>query len=74
MKEREAIAIVRVLVPSLTGVERVAVAVHLGVDPGTVGKWRRGERLLNERMADRVATRLGAHPCQLWPDWFEGAA
>jgi len=25
-------------------------------------------------LADRVAVALGRHPCELWPEWFEGRA
>lgn len=51
-----------------------AVAVQLGVSGSVVGRWRRGDRGISDRMADRVATRLGRHPCELWPEWFGGAA
>lgn len=29
-------------------------------------------RWLPWHLADRVAVALGRHPCELWPEWFEG--
>jgi len=30
----------------------------------------RSDGSMTEHLADRVATRLGLHPCRIWPDWF----
>ena len=42
------------------------LADKIGVSPGAVQKWR--ERGMEEHNADRVATALGLHPWQLWPE------
>ena len=42
------------------------IAAKIGVAHGTVQKWR--ERGMDEENADRVATALGLHPWQLWPE------
>jgi hypothetical protein len=41
-------------------------AHKLGVSPDTLRKWR--ERGMDETNADRIATALGLHPWQLWPE------
>lgn len=44
-----------------------AIAGALGIGRKTVGKWRRDERyLVSAYRADRLATRLGTHPCLVW--------
>lgn len=53
-----------------------ALAQTLGVNRSTVYKWRRGRyNMLNAYMADRLAMRVGMHPCQLWGNlWWSSAA
>lgn len=46
--------------------ELSVLADKIGVAHGTVQKWR--ERGMEEHNADRVATALGLHPWQLWPE------
>jgi len=29
---------------------------------------------VSERVADRLATHLGQHPCAFWPEWFADEA
>ncbi len=41
-----------------------------GVDYRTAKQWKRVGRLPAGR-ADRVATRLGMHPCELWDEWWQ---
>lgn len=45
----------------------VAVAEVLGVTARTVWRWR--QTGLMHSTADEVATRLGLHPLEVWPDW-----
>lgn len=42
------------------------IADKVGVTKGTVQKWR--DRGMEEHNADAVATALGLHPWQLWPE------
>jgi lambda repressor-like predicted transcriptional regulator len=42
------------------------IAERVGVTHATVQKWR--QRGMDEKNADRVATALGLHPWQLWPE------
>jgi len=44
-----------------------AVAELLGVTDRTVWRWR--QTGLMRSTADEVATRLGLHPLEVWPDW-----
>ena len=54
-------------VDALRGDTEISVlADKLGVAHGTVQRWR--ERGLTETNADRIATALGLHPWQLWPE------
>lgn len=41
-----------------------------GVSQRTVHRWRAGGRM-NHYTADRVAIRLGLHPCLIWDDWLD---
>lgn len=41
------------------------IAEQLGVNPATVGIWKRGGRI-SWRSADEIAVKLGKHPCNLW--------
>lgn len=33
--------------------------------------WRWEKTGIPESTADRIATRLGVHPCEVWPGWFD---
>lgn len=44
------------------------LAHHVGVSVRTV--WRRLHQGLDEKRADRWATRLGLHPGEVWPEWW----
>ena len=45
------------------------LALALGFNRRTVGRYV--HLGLDERQADRWATRLGVHPLEVWPDWGE---
>ena len=54
-------------VDALRGDTEISVlADKIGVAHSTIGKWR--ERGMEEHNADAVATALGLHPWQLWPE------
>lgn len=48
------------------------IAARTGVERTAVWKWRHGG-MLRATTADRVAVRLGRHPAELWPEWFDVA-
>jgi transposase-like protein len=45
------------------------LARALGVDRAQLGRWRRTG--VTPSTADRLAVRLGFHPAELWPQWFD---
>lgn len=45
------------------------LAVHLGTHARQIYRWRAYG--IDVWSADRVATRIGLHPCQVWSDWDE---
>lgn len=47
------------------------IGATLGVSDRTIARWRNGGRV-TERVADRAALLLGLHPCNLWPDEYQG--
>jgi hypothetical protein len=47
------------------------IAAYLGVGAASVAKWRAGLRGLPPAGADRIAVRLGVHPGELWPEWWQ---
>ena len=54
----------------------ITIGEALRVGRRQIMEWRQGQRtLLNSYRADDLATRLGAHPCQVWgDDWWRFAA
>lgn len=46
------------------------IAERLGTNRATVQRWRTGNIILNPYVADRYAIKLGKHPSQIWPEWF----
>jgi hypothetical protein len=46
-----------------------ALARALGADRAQVGRWERTG--VSPCTADRLAIRLGFHPVELWPEWFD---
>lgn len=49
------------------------LAVIFKVNRVTVQRWRNPSTMLTQWDADRYAIRLGKHPSELWPDWFDQA-
>jgi len=47
-----------------------AVIASAAVDRRTLERLRHRTQLRADS-ADRLATALGAHPAELWPDWFD---
>lgn len=47
------------------------LASVFGVGRTTIARWRNRDVTLTEREADRAAIRLGYHPFELWPEWFQ---
>lgn len=47
------------------------VARALNMEPSGIYRWR--EEGLTWMTADRVAVRLGLHPAEIWPTWFDDA-
>ncbi|HVB27481.1 MAG TPA: helix-turn-helix domain-containing protein [Mycobacteriales bacterium] len=52
-----------------TGLTTVALAAELGLPRLTLVRVLAGQAL-HWDTADRVAVALGAHPVELWPQWF----
>lgn len=59
------------LLDVLSAAQRVNLPDALGVSAGFLSQIEGGG--LPDRTADRVAIRLGLHPCMIWPDWFDAA-
>lgn len=51
----------------------VRVRDILGLNRGQYIRARKAGRV-NARTADRIATELGVHPCEIWPSWFSDSA
>ena len=50
----------------------MAAARRLGTSPRQVHRWRKeGVPWL---FADKLAVRIGLHPCEVWVDWFDRGA
>jgi len=47
------------------------LAPELGIMPATLRTWRSQNVYLTVWTADKYATRLGIHPSQLWPDYWD---
>lgn len=54
-------------------VEDLVAAETLGVHIDTIRNWRTGRKRLKAAAADRIAVRIGAHPGELWPEWWAEA-
>ena len=50
------------------------VALMLGVNRVTVGKWRREPQMISEWYADELAISIGLHPIEIWPNWLDQVA
>jgi len=52
-----------------------SIAQRLGVDRQQVYRWRNGKCQLDTWTADRLAIRIGSHPCLIWgQQWWDDAA
>lgn len=47
------------------------IAEALGTTRATIQRWRGTETNLDPYTADKYAIRLGKHPSQIWPEWFD---
>lgn len=53
-------------------IERETKAMQvLGLPRNTAWKWKKNGGLIGSDRADRLAVRLGLHPCFIWPNWFD---
>lgn len=65
----DARALLRFFDPEATD---ITIGEALGVGRRLIGEWRQEQdHLLNDYRADDLATRIGAHPCEVWgDDWW----
>lgn len=47
------------------------LASVFGVTRSAICKWRNHDVRLGENQADKHAVRLGYHPFEIWPEWFQ---
>jgi hypothetical protein len=47
------------------------IAERLGTSRANIQRWREGTTNFDPYTADKYAIRLGKHPCQIWPEWFD---
>ena len=50
------------------------IADILGTSRHTVYKWLHNRLEISEWAADKYAVKLGMHPSEVWPDWFDHAS
>ena len=50
---------------------RKRAAELLGVSRETINRWHNPKTTISEHQADRYAIRLGLHPGNIWPNWFD---
>lgn len=46
-------------------------AAAMGVARATIVSWGYSDDMMTTFHADRLACRLGVHPCVIWPQWFD---
>jgi len=46
----------------------------IGVNSRTWSRYRNGTGTISMDMADKYAVRLGMHPGEIWPEWWEVAS
>ena len=51
--------------------EQTAFAKRLGFEYGRITLLLKPEYLISVYKADEYAVRLGYHPANIWPDWFD---
>lgn len=47
------------------------MANRMGVRQSTICRWRSQEKMFTDLMADTYACRIGCHPWEIWPEWFD---
>jgi len=47
------------------------IAERLGTTRATIQRWRMGNTMLDPYEADKFAIKLGKHPGNIWPNWFD---
>lgn len=60
-----------ILIPFGINKEASLLAEIIGVKRHTIVQWRNGGRNFTYWQADQIAVRLGFHPAEIWPDWFD---
>lgn len=53
------------------GLSDTKAATIFGVNRSTVLRWRNPKTMLDQWDADHYAIKLGKHPSEIWPDWFD---
>lgn len=53
------------------GTSACVIEEALKVGRKTVIRWRNHDCMLNERRADEYAIKIGKHPFEIWPEWFD---
>jgi hypothetical protein len=59
------------LVATYSELSSMRIATIFGVNRVTAQRWRNPKTMLNQWEADRYAVRIGKHPSQIWPEWFD---
>ena len=49
------------------------LAETFGVERATIVRWRNRNVMFNWSMADEMAVRVGFHPAESWPNWYDEA-
>ena len=49
------------------------LAEMFGVQRATIVRWRNQGVMFNWSMADEMAIRVGFHPAEIWPNWYDEA-
>lgn len=47
------------------------IGEQLGIGRSNIQRWREGKTFFDPYTADRYAIKLGKHPSQIWPNWFD---
>lgn len=54
-----------------TARDRQSFMERVGIDHARLIALQTPGQMISSNYADKYAIRLGYHPCQIWPDWFE---
>ena len=59
------------MLPMLNGLTNREAAEITGIHFSSIQRWKADPNILiTEWEADRYAVKLGKHPSEFWPDWF----